>query len=121
MANSKKQLRILCFGDSLTEGYTQHGTLFTPYSETLLSTLKSNLPLASKYNIAIDTDGMSGDLVTGSFLGRMEERCIPSLSVPPLAPTFPPPFPLRKIGKFQLMICVPKMRTHQQNTSPTPS
>ncbi|KAN0121772.1 SGNH hydrolase [Hyaloscypha variabilis] len=74
MASSKPQLRILCFGDSLTEGYTQHGSRFTPYSETLLTALKSNLSLSAKYNIAIDTDGMSGDLVTGSFLGRMEDR-----------------------------------------------
>jgi len=92
MASSKPQLRILCFGDSLTEGYTQHGSRFTPYSETLLTALKSNLPLSSKYNIAIDTDGMSGDLVTGSFLGRMEDRCSssPLLSSPLPSPSILP-------------------------------
>jgi hypothetical protein len=75
----KKPLRILCFGDSLTEGYSNYGLTFTPYSDTLLQKLKSDLFLSSKYNIAVDTDGMSGDQVTGSFLGRMEDRCISPL------------------------------------------
>lgn len=58
----------------MTEGYTHHGLSFTPYSLTLLEKLRTNLSLSSQYNIAIDTDGMSGDQVTGSFLGRMEDR-----------------------------------------------
>ncbi|KAE9382177.1 SGNH hydrolase [Stipitochalara longipes BDJ] len=74
MTTQKEPLRILCFGDSLTEGYTQHGSLFSPYSATLLHVLKSNIARSTKYNIAVDTDGMSGDLVTGSFLGRMKDR-----------------------------------------------
>jgi hypothetical protein len=76
MATTKQPLRILCFGDSLTEGYTDHGISFAPYSDTLLQKLKSHLSLSSRYNITVDTDGMSGDQVTGSFLGRMEDRCI---------------------------------------------
>ncbi|PMD13280.1 SGNH hydrolase [Hyaloscypha hepaticicola] len=71
---SKKPLRILCFGDSLTEGYTQHGMDFTPYSDTLLDKLRANLSLSTRYNISIDTDGMSGDQVTGGFLVRMKKR-----------------------------------------------
>jgi len=76
MGTVKKPFRILCFGDSLTEGYTHHGLSFAPYSHTLLEKLRTNLSLSSQYNIAIDTDGMSGDQVTGSFLGRMEDRCM---------------------------------------------
>jgi hypothetical protein len=68
-------LRILCFGDSLTEGYTQHGLHYTPYSDTLLDKLRSNLSLSTRYNISVDTDGMSGDQVTGGFLTRMQDRC----------------------------------------------
>jgi lysophospholipase L1-like esterase len=75
---TKTPLRILCFGDSLTEGYTQHGLNFAPYSETLLDKLRSNLSLSTRYNISIDTDGMSGDQVTGGFLTRMKDRCTPS-------------------------------------------
>ncbi len=81
---SKKPLRILCFGDSLTEGYTQYGLNFTPYSDTLLDKLRSNLSISTRYNISIDTDGMSGDQVTGGFLTRMKECCT-YLPIPPFA------------------------------------
>jgi hypothetical protein len=92
---SKKPLRILCFGDSLTEGYTQHGLHYTPYSDTLFDKLRSNLSLSTRYNISIDTDGMSGDQVTGGFLTRMQDRCTyPSPSPLSLLPFPLPPFNL---------------------------
>jgi lysophospholipase L1-like esterase len=72
---SKKPLRILCFGDSLTEGYTQHGLHYHPYSDTLLDKLRADLSLSTRYNISVDTDGMSGDQVTGGFRRRMQDRC----------------------------------------------
>jgi hypothetical protein len=76
MATQRKPLRILCFGDSLTEGYTNNGLNYIPYSDTLLQKLQSAPSLTSKYDITVDTDGMSGDQVTGSFRGRMEDCCI---------------------------------------------
>lgn len=39
----KKTLRILCFGDSLTEGYTNYGLVFRPYSTTLKTVLSWEL------------------------------------------------------------------------------
>jgi lysophospholipase L1-like esterase len=72
-----KPLRILCFGDSLTEGYSCFGTVMTPYSETLLTELTNKI-LAGDINrkLEIVTDGMSGDLVTvGGFRDRMTKNC----------------------------------------------
>lgn len=74
-------LRILCFGDSLTEGYTLFGTQFSPYSVAMKKVLDGTLSTkiqveGAKYKIEVLTDGQSGDLVTiGSFKARMERRC----------------------------------------------
>jgi hypothetical protein len=69
--HSPESLRILCLGDSLTEGYTMSGVSFAPYSETLEKRLKE-----SGRHVTVVTDGISGDLVTmGSFRRRMERRC----------------------------------------------
>jgi lysophospholipase L1-like esterase len=87
-----RKLRILCFGASLTEGYTQYGTQFTPYSKWLWEGLEQELLSDGKdskergkddseekevkvENIIVDTDGMSGDLVTGGFKRRMGRHC----------------------------------------------
>lgn len=65
-------LRILCFGDSLTEGYSQYGTRFDPYSRTMKRVLEEKL---KGQEIEVLTDGQSGDLVTaGSFKGRVGRR-----------------------------------------------
>ena len=73
MANLKK-LRILCFGDSLTEGYSGWGSSFTPYSEKLEEMLTMAFP---DVDVEIETDGLSGDMVTGraAFLARMKLHC----------------------------------------------
>ena len=64
-------IRILCFGDSLTEGYTQQGTSFTPYSGVFKSFLQK-----SGREVQVVTDGESGDQVTaGTFGRRMAVRC----------------------------------------------
>ena len=72
MPNSK--LRILCFGDSLTEGYSGWGSRFTPYSTKLGEMLRMAFP---DVEVEIVTDGLSGDLVTGtgSFLPRFKSHC----------------------------------------------
>jgi lysophospholipase L1-like esterase len=74
MASQKKELNIVCFGDSLTEGYSQFGSIFTPYSETMVSKLQAAFPT---HKISAVTDGVSGDrVVSGSFKRRMEARYV---------------------------------------------
>ncbi|KAL0474805.1 SGNH hydrolase-type esterase domain-containing protein [Neurospora intermedia] len=70
------KLRILCFGDSLTEGYSCWGSCFTPYSTKIKEMLRMAFP---DVDVEIVTDGVSGDLVTGegSFLTRMESHFAP--------------------------------------------
>jgi hypothetical protein len=65
------QTRILCLGDSLTDGYTDQGAEFTPYGESLKAALTK---AGRKVDVVID--GESGDQVTaGSFGRRMTLRC----------------------------------------------
>ncbi|KAJ5246410.1 SGNH hydrolase [Penicillium chermesinum] len=70
----KKQLRILCFGDSLTAGYHSWGIGAHPYAAKLKQTLETALP-----NLEIESkvDGVPGDLVVppGSFLRRIQDDC----------------------------------------------
>ena len=72
-----KSLRILCYGDSLTEGYSCFGMSMTPYSKTLKSILEAVfLAGADKRKVEIVTDGVSGDRVTNaSFNDRMVAQC----------------------------------------------
>jgi hypothetical protein len=65
-------LSILCFGASLVEGYTSSGATYSPYSITLSQLLKERFP---GRQITVETDGKSGDLVTGGFAGRMRDGC----------------------------------------------
>lgn len=70
----KRSLRILCFGDSLTSGYAQLGTVSHPYSQRLTTVLSASFP---SLNIDAHTDGLPGDLVctAGSrFLRRIEPK-----------------------------------------------
>jgi hypothetical protein len=76
MTSPKKSLDILCFGDSLTEGYSEYGLLFTPYSRTLSEKLKAIL--GSEFEIGVHTDGESGEQVTTGFLHRMQQHCTSS-------------------------------------------
>ena len=77
------KLRILCFGDSLTEGYSAWGTRFTPYSTKLGDMLRMAFP---DVEVEIVTDGRSGDLVVedkGNFLYRFRRHCKLSLACLP--------------------------------------
>ena len=91
-----KTLRILCFGDSLTAGYTQvnwhfpyhvkcsamsnrgkWGLEWHPYADHLGTSLRSLL-LTSDIDIDIDIDvrGLSGDeVVDGQYLSRIKACC----------------------------------------------
>lgn len=67
-----KSLRILCFGDSLTAGYTSYGWEFYPYADHLRAGLQQML---STSDIHVDVDGFSGDQVRGSYLPRIKRKC----------------------------------------------
>ncbi|CAF9940171.1 hypothetical protein IMSHALPRED_001775 [Imshaugia aleurites] len=67
-----KSLRILCFGDSLTAGYTSYGWEFHPYADHLRAGLQHAL---STSDIEIDVAGLSGDQVQGSYLRRIKAKC----------------------------------------------
>ncbi|TVY35972.1 hypothetical protein LSUB1_G005602 [Lachnellula subtilissima] len=66
-----KPLRILCFGDSLTEGYTHHGLSYAPYCTTMEKVLTAALP-EEEWDISVDEQGVSGELVL-YMGGRMDE------------------------------------------------
>ena len=67
-----KSLRILCFGDSLTAGYTSRGWEFYPYADHLRVGLQQML---STSDIHVDVAGLSGDQVQGSYLPRIKRAC----------------------------------------------
>lgn len=68
----KRSLRILCFGDSLTSGYSRLGAVENPYSVSLTRVLSTAFP---RLNIEAHTDGLPGDaVVTGRFLARIEPK-----------------------------------------------
>ena len=49
------------------------GMKFTPYSETLQTRLDEQL--GSEWKVEIETNGVSGELVTAGFRQRMEVLC----------------------------------------------
>ncbi|CZT00399.1 related to esterase [Rhynchosporium agropyri] len=66
-------LRVLCFGDSITAGHTQGGSLFHPYGIALKASLEKSLPT---WNISIDIQGLGGDQAVsppGVFFPRMDK------------------------------------------------
>lgn len=81
MASPAKTLRILCFGDSLTAGYSGMGAVYHPYSETLEQMVAMAFP---EYRIETVEDGKPGDLASsrGSFLSRMGKICEPFTLLP---------------------------------------
>jgi lysophospholipase L1-like esterase len=83
---TKTPLRILCFGDSLTEGYNNYGLSMDPYSSTMTEFLESKV--GGVYEIEVETDGVSGELITRGFEGRMRGWCKLVLSFHQTLPTF---------------------------------
>ncbi|KAI3395983.1 hypothetical protein diail_553 [Diaporthe ilicicola] len=70
----RRSLRILCFGDSLTSGYSQLGSITHPYSQRLTSVLSASFP---SLTIDAHADGLPGDVVctAGSrYLRRIEPK-----------------------------------------------
>ena len=62
--------RILCFGDSLTEGYTfQESGEFHPYSTELHKLLAEHC----QGTVVVHTAGVSGETVVPSMSGRLDK------------------------------------------------
>ncbi|KAL8958807.1 MAG: hypothetical protein Q9193_004205 [Seirophora villosa] len=65
-----KSLRILCFGDSLTAGYSGYGYFHYPYATHIRKKLKEELP---DTDAVVDVSGLSGDrVIAGQFLARIK-------------------------------------------------
>ncbi|RDA96067.1 hypothetical protein CP533_5847 [Ophiocordyceps camponoti-saundersi (nom. inval.)] len=71
---NRPQLRILCFGDSLTSGYNGMGHLPSqPYSRKVSTIVRAALPA---YAVEVVADGVAGDCVTGpGFRRRLRLAC----------------------------------------------
>jgi hypothetical protein len=71
--NGPLPLRILCFGDSLTAGYTRRGAVYRPYGHELRKHLCAAFPAA---RFEVEDDGVPGEMaVSEDFIGRMREKC----------------------------------------------
>ncbi|KAI4090453.1 MAG: hypothetical protein LQ344_004759 [Seirophora lacunosa] len=65
-----KSLRILCFGDSLTAGFSGYGYFHYPYATHIRKKLKEELP---DTDAVVDVSGLSGDrVIAGQFLERIK-------------------------------------------------
>ena len=67
-SSQPKSLRILCFGDSLTSGYTKMGLEAYPYADHLRVGLQHML---STSDIHVDVEGLPGDQVQSLYLRRL--------------------------------------------------
>lgn len=62
-------IRILCFGASITAGWSQLGLRYYPYASALETHLKTSLPTI---HFSIQTDGLPGDtVVQGQYPKRL--------------------------------------------------
>ncbi|KAJ3089497.1 hypothetical protein HK102_006260 [Quaeritorhiza haematococci] len=69
-ATAAKTLRILCFGDSLTSGWTNGGAASHPYSKTFQTRLAADSRFISAYNsVQITTRGIPGEWVINRSRG----------------------------------------------------
>ena len=65
----KTPIRILCFGASITAGWSQLGTRYYPYARTLEAHLKEALP---KEHFSVQVDGLPGDtVIQGGYTKRL--------------------------------------------------
>lgn len=70
-APAKIQIRVLCFGASITAGWTAGGRHHYPYATRLSSRLADELPTS---HFSIDVDGSPGDTVIhGQYMDRMKK------------------------------------------------
>jgi len=77
--SSTASLRVLCFGDSLTAGYTNWGMRHFPYAAHLTDHLQAAFPSTL---IHVDVEGMSGAQVRGQYTGRLNRACTKAKDAP---------------------------------------
>eukprot|EP00484_Ammonia_sp_Unknown_P018053 CAMPEP_0197026724 /NCGR_PEP_ID=MMETSP1384-20130603/6757_1 /TAXON_ID=29189 /ORGANISM="Ammonia sp." /LENGTH=211 /DNA_ID=CAMNT_0042455443 /DNA_START=35 /DNA_END=667 /DNA_ORIENTATION=+ len=65
------EISILCFGDSLTAGYTNFGMQHIPYSHFLQELIEKDY--AKSIKLKIMESGVDGELVVNSMLNRISE------------------------------------------------
>ena len=65
-----KTVRILCFGDSLTRGYTAGGFKHIPYSNTLERLIQTEY--ADNTKVYVTESGVDGELVTHKMKERLD-------------------------------------------------
>jgi lysophospholipase L1-like esterase len=82
--SNPKKIRILAFGDSLTEGYTDWITRH-PYGNALKTELSNILP---EYRVTVDINGKSGDRVCSSLSGEFFERLESSIPISSTSKSF---------------------------------
>lgn len=58
-------IRILCFGASITAGWTQLGLRYHPYARTLEARLRAAFPTNPRFSL--QTDGLPGDTVVAGL------------------------------------------------------
>ncbi|KAK3330776.1 SGNH hydrolase-type esterase domain-containing protein [Apodospora peruviana] len=71
---SRQKLRILCFGDSLTAGYSSMGAIYHTYETMLVQFLEMAFP---ELDVETVEDGVPGSVVKYDFKSRMEEHFDP--------------------------------------------
>ena len=65
-------IRILCFGASITAGWSQLGLRYYPYANTLETRLKEAFP---DKNFSIQIDGLPGDtVIQGQYMKRLHSH-----------------------------------------------
>ena len=76
---AKVQIRVLCFGASITAGWSSYGSHHFPYASKLSARLADELP-TSRFSVQVD--GRPGDTaITGQYMNRIQ-RDIRSAKVP---------------------------------------
>jgi hypothetical protein len=75
-SGNEATLRVLCFGDSLTSGYSAYGAIHHPYCEALEELLRAARPGTQ---LEVVEDGKDGDMVCSdsraNFLTRIRKHC----------------------------------------------
>ena len=70
-APAKTQIRVLCFGASITAGWNAFGLHYYPYATRLSARLADELPTS---HFSIDVDGSPGDTVLyGQYISRLSK------------------------------------------------
>ena len=65
-------IRILCFGASITAGWSQLGLRYYPYANTLEARMKEAFP---DRNFSIQVDGLPGDtVIQGQYMKRLHSH-----------------------------------------------